>query len=77
MKLKFDGKGNSKENAIRFENAMTFDDHIEMQREYIEQNNLEVTGVRSVGSVKDRYIYDVYETQNGSLWFKVPNNFIE
>lgn len=77
MNLKFDGNGNSKENAIYFTNAMTFSDYIEMQQEYMKQNNLKVNGVKSSGSVKDEYIYDIYETENGSVWFKVPNNIIE
>lgn len=77
MKLKYDGNGNSKDNAIYFTNAMSFSDHIEMQKEYMKQNNFEVNGIKSSGSVRDQYMYDVYETKNGSVWFKVPNNIIE
>jgi hypothetical protein len=77
MNLKYNGSGDSKENAIYFTNAMTFVDHMKMQREYIRQNNLNINRINSCGNVKDRYMYDIYETENGNIWFKVPNNIIE
>lgn len=77
MNIKYNGNGNSKENAICFTNAMTFSDYIEMQKEYIKQNNLKINGVKSSGSINDEYIYDIYETEKGSVWFRVPNNIIE
>lgn len=78
MKLKYDGNGSSKENAIYFTNAITFNDYIEMEKQYIKQNDLLVKGIKSTGSIKDQYSYDVYQTKNrGNVWFKVPNNLIE
>lgn len=77
MKIEYDGNGSSKEDAIYFTNAMTFNDYIEMEKQYIKENNLEIKSVKSTGSIKDEYSYDVYQTSNGNVWFKVPNNFIE
>ncbi len=77
MRLEYTGSGNSKENAIYFNNASTFIDHIEMEREYIKQKNIKITNLRSFGEVTDKYLYDVYETSKGNIWFKVPNNIIE
>lgn len=77
MNLEYNGNGKTKENAIHFTNALSFNDYIEMQKEYIKQNNLTINGIKSSGSVKDEYIFDVYVTEKGSVWFRVPNNIIE
>lgn len=77
MKLQYDGNGSSKEKAIYFTNAETFNDYIEMENQYIKQNNLVVKSIRNAGEIRDEYSYDVYQTNNGNVWFKVPNNFVE
>lgn len=77
MDLRYSGNGTSKDNAIFFTSANSFVDHIEMQSAFIKQNNIEATNIRSVGEVSDKYMYDIYETSKGHLWFRVPNNIIE
>ncbi len=77
MNLKYDGNGRSKDDAISFTNANAFFDHIEMQNEYIEQNNIEVNSRSVSGNLRGTYVYDVFDTPEGKRWFKVPNNIIQ
>jgi len=77
MEVQHSGDGKTKESAIYFTNANTFVDHIEMQQLYLKQRNIETNTTRNIGEVNDKYMYDVYETKKGNLWFKVPNNLIE
>jgi len=69
--VRYDGDGSNKENAIFFTTARTPPEHIEMQIIYLEENNINYKG-REARDIKDGYIYDAYQTDNGEIWFKVP-----
>ncbi len=77
MKLEYSGDGNSKDEAIYFTNANSFIDHINMQNEFIKQNDLDVYKRTVQGPIQSKYVYDVMDTSQGKLWFKVPGNMIE
>lgn len=71
----FVGDGAAKQTAIFFTNARTHLEHTSMQERYIKQFGLQIVGQRYTAAIEDGFIYDVYPTRTGTLWFKVPGGW--
>jgi hypothetical protein len=67
-----DGDGLSKETAYFFPKARTSLEGIELTHQFFEEAEIELTGERRLGDVGEGFIYDVYPTSRGLLWFKIP-----
>ncbi len=66
------GDGKSVETAYFFPKARTPLEAMQMIADFLEQNKVIVTGSRRIGAVKEEYVYDVYPTSSGDVWFKIP-----
>jgi hypothetical protein len=67
-----DGDGLSRETAYFFPKARTPLEAIELTNQFLQQSEIEVTGDRTVAGVSGGFVYDVYPTSCGHLWFKIP-----
>lgn len=65
------GDGASKESAFFFPKARTSLEAKELCATFLQENEYAVWG-RSVGGVGEGFIFDVYDTDKGKVWFKVP-----
>lgn len=68
--MSYIGDGKSQETAIFFTNARSHLQHILSQQEFIREKG--IVGLRRSVQGDDRYFYDVWQTQEGEVWFKVP-----
>jgi hypothetical protein len=68
--LRFEGTGKSKQDAIFFRNARTSAEAVGMIYRYLEEQGLRVTGVKAHGGIEGGFIFDVFPTNRGSIWFK-------
>ena len=66
------GDGQSKETAFFFPKARTSNEAIDMSYKYLRSAGIEVSGEKEIGAVEGGFIYDVYPTSRGRLWFKIP-----
>jgi hypothetical protein len=66
-----DGDGKSKETAYCFRKARTAAEAIALSYEFIENEGYNVKR-KEIGGLGDGVIYDVYDTDKGKIWFKVP-----
>ena len=66
-----DGDGKSKETAYFFRKARTAAEAIELSNEFIENEGYNVKR-RENGGLDGGVIYDVYDTDKGKIWFKMP-----
>ena len=66
------GDGKSKETAYFFPKARTAPEAMKLQNEFLKSEGLEVTGLKQSGGFKEDFIYDVYPTTIGNIWFKAP-----
>jgi hypothetical protein len=66
------GDGKSIETAYFFPKARTPMEAMQMTNEFLALKGLTLTGSRGIGSVQDGNIYDVYPTNAGDVWFKIP-----
>lgn len=66
------GDGQSKETAFFFPKARTNIEAVEMSYRYLDEAGIKVLGNKEIGAVADGFIYDVYPTSGGRLWFKIP-----
>lgn len=67
-----DGDGKSKETAYFFRKARTALEAITLCYEFLEKEGYKVQG-RQNGGFGDGVIYDLYDTDKGKIWFKVPS----
>lgn len=66
-----EGNGKSKETAHYFPKARTAMEAINLCYEFLEKEGYEVKG-RQNGGVVDGFVYDIFKTDKGEIWFKVP-----
>lgn len=66
-----DGDGKSKETAYYFRNARTAMEAIALCHEFIKDEGGEVQRVQH-GGFGEGVMYDIYDTNKGEIWFKVP-----
>lgn len=66
-----DGDGKTKETAFYFRKARTTLEAITLCYEFLEKEGYKVRG-RQNGGITNGVVYDVYETNQGDIWFKVP-----
>ena len=66
------GDGLSQATAFFFPKARTALEAIQLTSSYLDGSKIEVIGRREVGAIVDGYVYDVYPTSMGRLWFKIP-----
>lgn len=43
-----------------------------MTYEYFDREGCELTGIREIGAIEKDYIFDIYYTNKGKVWVKVP-----
>jgi hypothetical protein len=67
-----EGDGQSKETAFFFPKARTAVEAIDMTRRYLKESGIRQTGNRKTAGVGEGFIYDVYPSSRGRLWFKIP-----
>jgi hypothetical protein len=66
------GDGQSKETAFFFKNARTSVEAVELTYRYLQECGVRPTGDKEIGAVEEGFIYDVFPTTEGRLWFKTP-----
>ena len=66
------GDGRSKETAFFFPKARTVVEAIDLTKQYLKESGIKLTGKRENAGVSEGFIYDVYPTSHGRLWFKIP-----
>ncbi|HXV84922.1 MAG TPA: hypothetical protein VEG60_34180 [Candidatus Binatia bacterium] len=67
-----DGDGLSRETAYFFPKARTPLEAMELTNRFLQEAGIEVIGGRKNAGVSDGFVYDVYPTARGDVWFKVP-----
>ena len=66
------GDGLSQETAFFFPKARTSLEAIDLADRFLKESGIVSTGNREIGGVADGFIYDVFPTSKGRLWFKIP-----
>lgn len=67
------GDGKSKETAYHFKNARTHQEAMNLSYEFLMQNGLLTEGAkREIGGIDDGFVFDVWKTRIGKIWFKIP-----
>lgn len=66
------GDGKSQESAYFFRKARTASEAVEMTYLLLQSEGFESTGPKKIGAVEGGFIYDVFPTQRGDIWFKIP-----
>jgi hypothetical protein len=67
-----EGSGESKETAFFFPKARTPAEAIELSYRYLDESGIELVGDRQNAGISDGFIYDVYPTSRGRIWFRIP-----
>jgi len=67
-----EGNGESKETAFFFPKARAPAEAIELSYRYLEESGIELVGDRKNAGISEGFIYDVYPTSRGRIWFKIP-----
>jgi hypothetical protein len=70
--LTYQGDGKNKESAITFTKVRTSLEAVDMIYRYLETKGIEITGPQVIGAVEDGFIFDVFHTTQGTLWFRTP-----
>ena len=68
--LKTIGDGKSRETAIYFPRARNAMEAVEMIYRYLREQDMEMVGPKQIGAIEGGFIYDVFPTDKGQLWFK-------
>ena len=68
--LSHQGDGKSRETAMQFTKARSHGEAVEMIYRYIEQEKLQLTGPRQTMAVADGFLFEVFQTSKGPVWFK-------
>jgi hypothetical protein len=66
-----DGDGRSKETAYCFRKARSKFEALELCQKFLEKGAYKVHR-KEIGDLDDDVVYDVYQTDKGEIWFKVP-----
>jgi hypothetical protein len=66
-----EGDGKSRETAFFFSKARTATEAINLSYRFLEKEGYEVQRRENRG-VADGFVYDVYSTDKGTVWFKIP-----
>jgi hypothetical protein len=66
------GDGKSKFTAYEFANARNAGEAITMIYDFLANNGIELVGPKQIGAIEQGYIYDVFPTNKGKLWFRTP-----
>lgn len=66
------GDGRSKETAIHFTNARTYEEHVALQYQWLRANGLE-SWMQALAAREGGWIYDVHHTDRGKVWFRLPD----
>lgn len=67
-----DGDGLSRETAYVFPKARTTLEAMELTNQFFQESGIEVIGDKKNAGVSDGFVYDVYPTIRGDVWFKIP-----
>jgi hypothetical protein len=70
--LTCEGDGTSKDRAIVFSKARTPLEAVSMIYRYLEAEGIQIIGPKSIGAIEGGFIFDVFPTARGPIWFKVP-----
>lgn len=70
--LKPAGDGMSQQTAYYFPKARTAMEAITMTYEFLQAEGIEINGAKELGGIEDGWIFDVFPTSRGNLWFKIP-----
>ena len=68
----YTGDGTSKETAIFFKNATTYDEHQHLQEQYIKTEKIKILGKRKCPGFDNGFTIDSYRTEAGHLYFRTP-----
>lgn len=66
------GDGLSKESAFSFPKARTSSEAVELTYRFLQESGMEPRGNKEIGGVEDGFVYDIFPTSKGRLWFKIP-----
>ena len=67
------GDGKTQETAFYFEKARTIHESMKLQYKYLQSTGYTINPMdRRNGGIKDGYVYDVWNTTSGVIWFKTP-----
>jgi hypothetical protein len=66
------GDGLTKETAFFFAKARTSSEAVELTYRFLRESGIELGGDKHIGGVENGFIYDVFPTSKGRLWFKIP-----
>ena len=67
-----DGDGKTKETAFFFPKARTNGEAVAMIYKFFEDSGIRTTGIKKIGAVENDFIFDVFPTEKGTIWFKIP-----
>lgn len=67
------GDGKTKETALHFKKARTSQEAMRLQYKYLEDIGCSIiSSNRKCGGIKDGYVFDLWSTHLGEIWFKTP-----
>jgi hypothetical protein len=72
--LKYVGDGHSRETAIYFTSARSKMEHLELHYSLLEKRGIDLKSRKNCGT-GDGYVFDMYQTSDGEIWFKSPLKF--
>jgi len=65
------GDGKTKDTAYHFPKARTSLEAIELSLRFLDEREY-VVEHKDIGDIDDKHIYDLYRTNRGDVWFRVP-----
>jgi hypothetical protein len=68
--LTHEGDGKTKASAIFFTKARTPQEAVEMIYRHLEGHGIEITGPKMHGGIEAGFIFDIFQTTQGKVWFK-------
>ena len=68
--LTHEGDGKTKASAIFFTKARTPQEAVEMIYRHLERHGIEITGPKMIGGIEAGFIFDIFQTTQGKVWFK-------
>jgi len=69
--IEYTGNGKSWKTAISFK-AKDDEEHVRMQHSFMRERGIISRKQTLVEIEGDKHLYDVHETSEGELWFKIP-----
>ena len=68
--LGYIGDGKSQKSAIQFTKARSHGEAVGMIYRYVKQEKLQLSGPRQTTAVSDGFLFEVFQTSKGPVWFK-------